>query len=896
MKPGSALYWERLNGHGAIRIAFWYVIFGGLWILFSDRLLALLLQSLGSERWVQWQTYKGWVFILVTAALLYVLIRRVIAAIRASEQSWRKIDQRYRRLMESSMMGIATWKISGEVTDANDEFLRLFGYTRENLAAGRVRWTDMTPPEYRVRDEQALRELKQAGLFTPFEKEFIAKDGTRVPVLVGGVCTDRECDEGASFVLDLRERRATEAALRESESRFRTIFDHAGIGIAVVDPNGFFLDANRAMRDMLGYSVEELRRLRVLDVTYPEDRAQTQQDFHGLTDGRLTQARMEKRYIRKEGSIVWVRRTASVVHDYLGKVRYHITMLEDITDRKLAEEASIRRGKQLEVLSRTSQQVNLVLEKEPILRALVASARELVEAQGGAAGLMVEGKMVFREYNDQGRLVPIHYEFEKGYGVPGWVMQTGKPYMAYDAENDVHMVPEIRQAMGVRNLIDVPIHNWRGELLGCFEMHNKKGDQPFDEADQQMLQGLAAGAAIALENAQLLKERAESEAALKLAKEMAEAANSAKDRFLAALSHELRTPLTPVLAEIAALEKELRLPTDLRSDLRMVHRNVELEARLIDDLLDLTRITSGKLEMKHELVDVHGLLRHALEICQGDIDAKGLQMSLSLTAGHHYVDGDLGRLLQVFWNLIKNAVKFTPPSGHVEIHTYNQAANAGRDGQPPWLVVEVKDSGIGIDEKVMPRLFQAFQQGDGVMRQYGGLGLGLSISKAIVDLHHGKLTARSGGTGRGATFAVDLATSPVTEPQTPVVPASDTGKLHPMRILLVEDNADTARVLGRLLRSMEHRVGVADRVETALRMMREDEYDLLISDIGLPDGTGLELMREVQRIRPTKGIAISGYGMEEDVRRSLVVGFAEHLIKPITFEGLEAAIARTANA
>ncbi|MGE5610262.1 MAG: PAS domain S-box protein [Bacillota bacterium] len=871
-----------------------YVVFGGLWIVLTDLLLAMLLRSHGSVDWVRWHTFKGWIFIAVTAALLYALIRRVIAAIRESERSKQKIEAKYHHLTESRMLGIATWKFSGEITDANDELLRLFGYTREDLEAGRLQWARISPPEYRARNDQVLQELTDTGVFTPFEQEIIRKDGTRVPILIGGVCTDLECQEGLSFVLDITPLRRTEAALRESEARFRTVFDESGIGIAVLDTKGFFLEANRAMREMLGYTSEELKKLNILDLTYPQDLDQTREDFCAVAEGRVTQVRMEKRYVRKDGSIVWARRTASVVRDPGGKVRYHITMLEDISDRKWAEEASARRRKQLEILSHTSQQINTVLEEETILRTLVASAMQLVDATGGTAGRVVDGKMVIREYNRQGQSMPVDYVFEKGHGIPGWVMQTGKTYISNNAEHDEHVIPSVRQTGELRNLIGVPIHNRQGQLLGCFELHNKANGQPFDEADQQMLEGLAASAAIALENAQMLEERAQAEATLKSAKELAEAANNAKDRFLATLSHELRTPLTPVLAQITALEKDGRLPQDLKTEVRMLRRNVELESRLIDDLLDLTRITSGKLEMKRELVDVHGLLRHAMEICHSDIEAKGLQATMALEAPQHFVRGDLGRLLQVFWNLIRNAVKFTPPSGRIEIRTRNQAAMPGRAGQSSSLVIEVSDTGIGIDATVMPRLFQAFSQGGAVTRQYGGLGLGLSISKAIVDAHGGKLSARSGGPGRGATFAVELTSVPEAEPKPPEPPPTGEGKPHPMRILLVEDNADTARVLGRLLRSMDHSVGIADRVDTALQMVRADNYDLLISDIGLPDGTGLELMREIQRIRPTRGIAISGYGMEEDLRRSLAVGFAEHLIKPITLDALEAAIARVA--
>jgi PAS domain S-box-containing protein len=379
--------------------------------------------------------------------------------------------------------------------------------------------------------------------------------------------------------------------------------------------------------------------------------------------------------------------------------------------------------------------------------------------------------------------------------------------------------------------------------------------------------------------------RAEREA--REAREAAESANRAKDAFLAALSHELRTPLNPVLMAATALEADPRWPPDLRDELRMIRRNVELEARLIDDLLDLTRITQGKMSFHLEMVDAHAKIRHAVEICRGEARAKQLRLDLELRARRHRVRADAARLQQVVWNLVKNAVKFTPEGGSVTVRTEDAGADT--------LRITVADTGVGIEPDLLPRIFAAFEQGGpATTRRFGGLGLGLAISRAIVEAHGGTLSASSPGPGRGATFCVELggATDPDAEAAA-AAPAEEAGPARPLRVLLVEDHADTARVLARLLSRAGHEVTTASGVAAALERASAVPLDLLICDLGLPDGSGLEVMR---RLRPLPGIALTGYGMEQDVRRAHEAGFLAHLTKPVDFAELDSAIRRVAAA
>jgi PAS domain S-box-containing protein len=387
------------------------------------------------------------------------------------------------------------------------------------------------------------------------------------------------------------------------------------------------------------------------------------------------------------------------------------------------------------------------------------------------------------------------------------------------------------------------------------------------------------------------------EADLREARDRAEAASHTKDLFLAALSHELRTPLTPVLATVSEMEGREDVPAGVRGELATVRRNVEMEARLIDDLLDMTRVARGELQLHPEVVDVHGLVGSVLGMFRGQAAEKGLRVMTELSAGAHHAWGDPGRLQQVLWNLVSNAVKFTPVGGEVWVRTMNDGA--GR------LMVEVVDTGIGIEPEVLPRLFNAFEQGERtIARRYGGLGLGLSISKAITELHGGVLEVRSEGRGRGTAFCVRLPAveaplpAAVVEVKGPAAAAtpSSRGAGGKLRVLLVEDNEDTRRLMGRLLRSFGHHVEAADCVAAALELAGRERFDLLVSDIGLPDGTGWDLMGRLGERRPARAIAISGFGMEEDVRRSKEAGFAEHVTKPVNVAALREVIERVAAA
>lgn len=375
---------------------------------------------------------------------------------------------------------------------------------------------------------------------------------------------------------------------------------------------------------------------------------------------------------------------------------------------------------------------------------------------------------------------------------------------------------------------------------------------------------------------------------LHAAKEAAEAANRAKDEFLAALSHELRTPLSPVLMLAGEMEQCPDVPADLREGFALIRHNVELEARLIDDLLDITRITRGKFHLENEVCDLHRVLEKAIETIRPGIEARGLALHVDLVAPEHQVMGDSVRLQQVFWNLLKNASKFTPSGGRILIRSWNPDKQA--------ICISFTDTGLGIASENLERIFMAFEQVQHPgSHRLGGLGLGLSISRRLVEAHGGRIWAESAGANQGTTFYIQLpllsdeSAKCMAAERPPAAAAPE--PCIPLRILLVEDHEETRVVLERLLKRRSHEVFAARDIATARELVAKYDFDLVISDIGLPDGTGYDLMSELRRERPTLlGIALSGYGMEQDIERSRTAGFFAHLTKPIDMKVLDRTI------
>ena len=888
------------------------------------------------------------------------------------------------------------------------------------------------------------------------------------------------------------ERKRAEESLRLSEERFRTAFEDGAIPMALTGMGGELLKVNSAFCQMLGYASAEVVGRNFAEFTHPDDLGENRAGIQRLASGEAAAFQMERRYVRKDGSIIYCELSTSFVRDVQGQPLQLVTPLQDITDRKKKEEDLRKLNRTLRALSNSDQAVMRAVDESQYLQdvcAIIVRDCGHVMAWVGYA-LQDEGKTVEpmahagieRDYLRTARIT--WADTARGRGPTGTAIRTGRVSICNNMLSDARFGPWRQEASkrGFASSIALPL-SADGKTFGALTIYSDKpapfGDEELPllselagelahgissirlrEAHSQMTEALRESERRERERARVLatildavptpviiahdpkgvhmsgnraadellrnprggeaslsaqdetrprhfravkdgrelgldelpaqraargenvrdfeftlafndgsarhvlgygtplldeqgrvrgavhvlvditeRKRAEQDLeAAKLAAERARAtaeeASRAKDKFIAVLSHELRTPLTPALAAVSMMEADMRLPGETRENLALVRRNIALEVRLIADLMDVSRIISGKLHLEKRPMDVMVAIREAARIVSGDLDAKGQTLSIETPGSAYLTSGDAARLQQVFWNLLRNANKFAPHRGRIAIRAsvvpvdhcplaatapacpvgmgdcpLPQASDG--NGQPCGgnLIIEVSDNGSGIAPDVLPRLFNAFEQGQEA-RTFGGLGLGLSICKAVVEMHGGTIAAQSDGPGKGAAFTVRL---PIA--QCPMAAASDgspaaaddthatdgdgqhasTEQPRVIRVLLVEDHPDTAKLMRLLLMADGQEVTVADSVAAGLAAVEQagGKLDLLISDLGLPDGSGHDLMRQLrERGHSIAGIALSGYGAPADIEKSKAAGFSEHLVKPITPDLIAAAIRR----
>ena len=525
--------------------------------------------------------------------------------------------------------------------------------------------------------------------------------------------------------------------------------------------------------------------------------------------------------------------------------------LEDAARLAALQQASLLDTPVEEAFDRLTRLATRVLGVPISLVSLVDDRRQFFKSAVGLPKLLPDG-----------REMPLSHSFCKH------VVLSGKPLIVADAREHPMLKDNPVVPLGVIAYAGIPLVTSDGLVLGSFCAIDT---EPHAWTDEQIavLRDLTAAAITEIE--------------LRRSNDELRRTNRAKDRFIAMLSHDLRTPLSPVLLTAAELAQDPNLPEQLREDVKLIHRNVELEVRMIDSLLDLTSITNGKLRLQLEDVDAHAVLRESAAMCGAETWAKSIQVKLDLKARRHGIKADPAKLQQAVCNLLKNAIKFSSSESTISIRS--------RDLDSSLLRIEISDTGIGIAPALLPQIFEAFDQGERTTAQrFGGLGLGLAICKGIVESHSGVISASSEGRGKGTTITIDLSAATVPRMREAPPPAAGQNTPSALRILLVEDHEDSLRAMARLLRKLDHRVATATCVSEALAAANDEVFDLLISDLGLPDGTGLELMKELLSRRPMKGIALTGYGMDADIQQTKDAGFQKHLTKPINFMDLQKAI------
>ena len=645
-----------------------------------------------------------------------------------------------RAILDSALDCIITMDASGHVVEFNPAAERVFGYTRAE-AVGKELAELIIPVSLRERHRQGLKRYLKTGegpvLGRRIEINALRADGSEILVELA-ITPFRIHDEPifTAYLRDITDRKRGEEASR----RLAAIIESSEDAIISKDLDGKITSWNEAAERLFGYKPEEIIGKPVTTLI--------PRDPHNEELGILERIRRGERVEhyetvrqRKDGTVFDISLTVSPIKDESGLVVGASKIGRDISDRVRYEK---RRTAQYAVASLLAGSFSLTEVGPPIIQTIAAS------------GSWVAGSIWLCEHDcatlrcattwhaggsrlERFEQVTLATPLANAVGLPGRVVTSGKPTWINDVTRDDNFPRAAAAAeAGLRGAFAFPLRA-QGKITGVLELFSPAIAQP-DEDLFQMVEAIGSQIGLFIHRQQIEEE-------LQRQKEAAESANAAKDRFLATLSHELRTPLTPVLIWAGGMAKEPGLPPEIGEGLRMVCRNIELEARLIDDLLDLTRITRGKLQLHLRKSDAHDLLGHAMDIVQEDIASRQLNLSVQLDADDHHVLADSSRLQQVFWNVLKNASKFTPERGAVTVRTFNP--------KPQTLEIEISDTGVGIEPEDLEKIFDAFVQ---VGARGEGLGLGLAISKAIVEMHRGSIRAFSEGPGKGAKFVIDLET------------------------------------------------------------------------------------------------------------------------------------------
>lgn len=809
-----------------------------------------------------------------------------------AEQSMRGSEDRYRLIAEGANDFVWDWDLRSNQVIRNEGIQKVFGYAPNDMTSDATWEQSHIHPNDRERVLCGMKAAFDEGNdFWQDEYRFQRANGTFADVLARGQILRDASGAAVRMVgsmMDLTQRR-----LAEKEMRFQaTVLAQVNDAVIATDNHKRVTYMNNAAERQYGVTAAEAlgRPIQEVYETRWDDRKEQAGAKRTLSQEGFW--RGENTHIRHDGSNLLVESAVAVLKDDEGNSTGRLAVIRDISRRKRGELelAAIKDDLALQVagLTRLHQLAtrlagaqDLESAYQAILETIVSihgTDRGLLSVYDSESGYLTAGASINFKQSDLESLG--HIKPEPKAGACGSAFATRNRVIVEDVETDpcFEGYREASRLVGFRAVHSTPILTRAGEILGVLSVHFDHPRRP-TPLEMQLADMCARCAADTME-------AIKSQQAMRDAKETAEAANRSKDKFLAALSHELRTPLTPALMAIGALESNLELPPAIREDITMIRRNVELEIRLIDDLLDLSRITSGKLELRLQSIDLNSKVRHICGMCRPQILEKGIKLHCEFDEKVVNVTADPARLQQILWNVIKNAVKFTPEKGDVYIAT--ESDGNGR------VSVKVRDTGIGIAPDVLPRIFDAFEQGDAnVTRQFGGLGMGLAISKALVEFHQGSIRAESEGLGKGATFIIDLPagkhSDKTSESQ---VQRNPSDKQAGVRVLIVEDHADSAKILARLLKTSGYVVQTANCAADALEMARRETFDVVVSDIGLPDATGYELMQQIRELHPMKGIAMSGYGMSEDIRKSHEAGFSDHIVKPVLVEQLEQTIRR----
>jgi PAS domain S-box-containing protein len=760
-------------------------------------------------------------------------------------------EGRYRSALRAGRM--ATWEtdLVARTRQWSDEAIALFGFD-PNIRVGTVGgrsdeyWSAIHPD-----DRHLVAEFHQlADRQDLFDAEYrIVHPGGAVLWLAGrGKVISRGADGKAqrliNIVADISERKNAERALRDSEERYRGTFENAAIGIAHVGLDGRWLKVNQAICQITGYAAEELERISFTDITHPDDVQLDLSLVAQLLAGEIVNYAMEKRYLRKDGSVVWAHLTVSLLRDADGKPLHFISAIEDISRKKVSEEELNRQRHFIERLTHLMPSVLYVFD-------LVKQRNIWVNRPASP---------------DEGQRNPDDLDLEADF------------LNAVDPEDQQRLADHFSRLAVCQD----------GEVLECtYRVRRRDGQRrwlrsshaPFARAPNGRVREIV-GVATDVTHARQIENTLRD-------------ADQKKDNFIATLAHELRNPLAPirnavdVMRRVGAVDPKLNWCRDL------IDRQVAQMAHLVEDLLDVSRINNGKLTLRTERLEMATVIEQAIETARPYIDAAGHELILELPSPPIVLDGDLTRLAQVFSNLLINAAKYTDGKGTIRLRV---------EAMHDAVVVRVHDTGIGIAPEHLPNVFDMFGQVTSALaRSQGGLGIGLSLIKGLVEMHGGQITALSEGVGTGSEFVVRLP-RPSEYPNSGTVATSRSGEStinSTYRILIADDSRDSADSLAMLLQMAGHEVRIAYDGEAALQLAEQYRPDAMLLDIGMPRFNGYQVSQQIRSQPWGKSmilIAQTGWGQDRDRELSRSAGFDHHLVKPVDPSVLETLLHSLVNA
>jgi signal transduction histidine kinase/CheY-like chemotaxis protein len=605
----------------------------------------------------------------------------------------------------------------------------------------------------------------------------------------------------------------------------------------------------------------------------------------------------------------------SPILDSNGAVVGASKIARDISERKQLDRALREETRALELINETGAVLGSTLDLKELLQTVTEAATKLSAAEFGAFfyNSQDEHGDAYQLYTLSGAPREAFEKFGHPRATPLFAPTFGGEGLVRcdDVTQDARYGqwgPHFGMPAGhlpVRSYLAVPVVSRTGEVIGgLFFGHSKPA--VFTDRAERVVAGIAAQAAIALDNAQLyekVRAAAEEREALlvaeRAARSEAERVNLMKDEFLATLSHELRTPLNAIYGWSQVLSLQPGANPEMVEGLDAIQRNARAQTQLIDDLLDMSRIVSGKIRLDVQQVDLGPVVHAAVGAVRPSADAKGISLRTIVDPLAGPVSGDPTRLQQVVWNLLSNAIKFTPKEGKVDVLLERVNSH---------LEITVHDTGAGIKPEFLPHVFERFRQADATMtRTHGGLGLGLSIVKSLVELHGGSVRAQSAGEGLGSTFVVSLPLAPLRDannrehPTAPRRAVLDCARfeLEGVRVLIVDDEPDARMLIERLLKQCHAEVFTASAADQALDLLRLHKPDVLISDIGMPGVDGFQFIRQVRSLAPSDGgrtpaIALTAFARSEDRTRAMISGYQVHIAKPIETQELLATVGNLA--